>query len=266
MVISGFPWFFLPYLWLSCYVVFLNSEYPVLFQVKQIRHGKEIKMDLMVMENILFGHNVSRTYDLKGAVFSRHVSDSNDHDTVYLDQNFVDDMRVSPIYIGGRTKHLLQRAIWNDTAFLTVCIDFDFELQRLLYIGSSIHVLTKELWLQSINVMDYSLLVGVDKQKHELVFGIIDYLRQYTWDKQLETWVKTSLVVPKNELPTVISPREYKKRFRKFLSKYFLTVPDEWSTENRTVSCKSCAHAGSANLPDEKHPQHPNPNPIVACA
>ncbi|PVH36084.1 hypothetical protein PAHAL_7G350200 [Panicum hallii] len=209
-----------------------------IYQVKQIRHGKEIKMDLMVMENILFGHNVSRTYDLKGAVFSRHVSDSNDHDTVYLDQNFVDDMRISPIYIGGRTKHLLQRAIWNDTAFLT-----------------------------SINVMDYSLLVGVDKQKHELVFGIIDYLRQYTWDKQLETWVKTSLVVPKNESPTVISPREYKKRFRKFMSRYFLTVPDDWSTENRPVSCKSCAHAGSANLPgvvDEKPPQHPNP--IVACA
>ncbi|CAO2199800.1 unnamed protein product [Urochloa humidicola] len=211
-----------------------------IYQVKQIRHGKEIKMDLMVMENILFGHNVSRTYDLKGAIFSRHVSDSNDHGTVYLDQNFVDDMRVSPIYIGGRTKHLLQRAIWNDTAFLT-----------------------------SINVMDYSLLVGVDKQKHELVFGIIDYLRQYTWDKQLETWVKSSLVVPKNESPTVISPREYKKRFRKFMSKYFLTVPDDWSTENCSVPCKSCAHAGSTKLlgvVEEKPPHHPNPNPIVACA
>ncbi|CAO2168135.1 unnamed protein product [Urochloa humidicola] len=211
-----------------------------IYQVKQIRHGKEIKMDLMVMENILFGHNVSRTYDLKGAVFSRHVSDSNDHGTVYLDQNFVDDMRVSPIYIGGRTKHLLQRAIWNDTAFLT-----------------------------SINVMDYSLLVGVDKQKHELVFGIIDYLRQYTWDKQLETWVKSSLVVPKNESPTVISPREYKKRFRKFMSKYFLTVPDDWSTENSSVPCKSCAHAGTTKLlgvVEEKPPHHPNPNPIVACA
>jgi 1-phosphatidylinositol-3-phosphate 5-kinase len=172
-----------------------------LFQVKQIRHGKEVKLDLMVMENLLFGHKLSRIYDLKGVVFSRHVSDSNDHGTVYLDQNFVDDMRVSPIYVGGRTKHLLQRAIWNDTAFLT-----------------------------SINVMDYSLLVGVDKEKHEFVFGIIDYLRQYTWDKQLETWVKTSLVVPKNASPTVISPKEYKKRFRKFMAKYFLTVPDDWST------------------------------------
>jgi 1-phosphatidylinositol-3-phosphate 5-kinase len=92
------------------------------FQVKQTRHGKEVKIDLLVMENLLFGHNISRIYDLKGAIFSRHVADSDDCDTVYLDQNYVEDMRVSPIYIGGRTKHLLQRAIWNDTAFLTVCI------------------------------------------------------------------------------------------------------------------------------------------------
>uniref|UniRef100_A0A0D9X3H2 1-phosphatidylinositol-3-phosphate 5-kinase n=1 Tax=Leersia perrieri TaxID=77586 RepID=A0A0D9X3H2_9ORYZ len=184
-----------------------------IYQVKQTRHGKEMRIDLMVMENLLFGHNISRIYDLKGAIFSRHVANSNDRDTVYLDQNYVEDMRVSPIYIGGRTKHLLQRAIWNDTSFLT-----------------------------SVNVMDYSLLVGVDKQKHELVFGIIDYLRQYTWDKQLETWVKTSLVVPKNVSPTVISPKEYKKRFRKFMAKYFLTVPDTWSPENSFGSCNSSGH------------------------
>lgn len=81
-------------------------------------------------------------------------------------------------------------------------------------------------YLQRMNVMDYSLFVGVDKQKKELVFGIIDYLRQYTWDKQLESWVKTSLFVPKNLSPTVISPKEYKIRFRAFMSQYFLSVPD----------------------------------------
>lgn len=79
---------------------------------------------------------------------------------------------------------------------------------------------------QSIDVMDYSLLIGVDQRRRELVFGIIDYLRQYTWDKKLETWVKASWVLPKNELPTVISPKEYRKRFRKFMSQYFLTIPD----------------------------------------
>ncbi|ONK58011.1 uncharacterized protein A4U43_C09F6920 [Asparagus officinalis] len=169
-----------------------------IYQVRQNRGGKEVKTDLMVMENLLFGRNFTRTYDLKGAIFSRYVSDPNDPEKkVLLDQNFMEDMRISPMYIAGRNKHLFQRAIWNDTSFLT-----------------------------SINVMDYSLLVGVDKQRHELVFGIIDYLRQYTWDKHLESWVKSSLVLPKNSLPTVISPKDYKNRFRKFMSKYFLTIPD----------------------------------------
>lgn len=88
--------------------------------------------------------------------------------------------------------------------------------------------------------MDYSLLVGVDSQRGELVCGIIDYLRQYTWDKQFETWMKSSLVVPKNVLPTVISPKEYKKRFRKFMSTHFLCVPDHWCSKKFTDPCKLC--------------------------
>lgn len=110
-----------------------------------------------------------------------------------------------------------------------------------VHIYSITQVSSVVLTLQSINVMDYSLLVGVDKQRRELVFGIIDYLRQYTWDKQLETWVKTSLVVPKNALPTVISPKEYKKRFRNFMTKYFLTVPDTWCQEKCSGPCRFCS-------------------------
>jgi 1-phosphatidylinositol-3-phosphate 5-kinase len=85
--------------------------------------------------------------------------------------------------------------------------------------------------LQSIDVMDYSLLVGVDEEKHELVLGIIDFMRQYTWDKHLETWVKASGILggPKNTSPTVISPKQYKKRFRKAMTTYFLMLPDQWS-------------------------------------
>lgn len=91
-------------------------------QVRQYKSGKEVKTDLMVMENLLFGHSFSRIYDLKGAVFSRYVPDTNDREKVLLDQNFIEDMRVSPIYIGGKTRHILQRAIWNDTSFLTVSV------------------------------------------------------------------------------------------------------------------------------------------------
>ncbi|XP_062227368.1 1-phosphatidylinositol-3-phosphate 5-kinase FAB1A-like [Phragmites australis] len=168
-----------------------------IYQVKEIRNGKETRVNFMIMENLLFGHDIIRRYDLKGALFSRYVPDSKNPEKVLLDQNFIEDMRTMPIYIEGKAKNLMERAIWNDTSFLS-----------------------------RMTVMDYSLFVGVDKQKKELVFGIIDYLRQYTWDKQLESWVKTSLVVPKNLSPTVISPREYKIRFRAFMSQYFLSVSD----------------------------------------
>lgn len=168
-----------------------------IYQVKEIRNGKEARTSFMIMENLLFGRNILRRYDLKGALFSRYVADSTNPESVLLDQNFIEDMRTMPIYIKGKTKTFMERALWNDTSFLC-----------------------------NMNVMDYSLFVGVDKQKKELVFGIIDYLRQYTWDKQLESWVKTSLVVPKNLSPTVISPKEYKLRFRAFMSQYFKSVPD----------------------------------------
>lgn len=186
--------------------------------LRQNKSGKEARHDLMVMENLTFGRNITRQYDLKGALHARFNSATDGAGDVLLDQNFVKDMNSSPLYVSNKAKHLLQRAVWNDTSFLN-----------------------------SINVMDYSLLVVVDQQKQELVCGIIDYLRQYTWDKQLETWVKSSLQrvksslsVPKNQLPTVISPKEYKKRFRKFMSAYFLCVPDNWCSQGSTDSCEIC--------------------------
>ncbi|CAM8946011.1 unnamed protein product [Rhodiola kirilowii] len=169
--------------------------------IKQ-KGGKEVKHDLLVMENLTFGRNISKQYDLKGALHDRFNSASDDSGEVFLDQNFVNDMGSSPFYVSRTEKHRLERALWNDTVFLN-----------------------------SIQVMDYSLLVGIDAEKKELVCGIIDYLRQYTWDKQLETWVKSSLVVPKNVMPTIISPVDYKRRFRKFMSTYFLWIPDEWCSE-----------------------------------
>ncbi|KAH1139491.1 hypothetical protein GLYMA_10G218400v4 [Glycine max] len=179
---------------------------------RHVKSGKEVKYDpLMVMENLTYNRNITRQYDLKGALYARYNSAADGAGDVLLDQNFVNDMNSSPLYVSLKAKRYLQRAVWNDTSFLN-----------------------------SINVMDYSLLVGVDSQKSELVCGIIDYLRQYTWDKHLETWMKSSLVVPKNVLPTVISPKEYKKRFRKFMSTYFLSVPDHWCSQKSSNPCKLC--------------------------
>uniref|UniRef100_A0A0R0F852 1-phosphatidylinositol-3-phosphate 5-kinase n=1 Tax=Glycine max TaxID=3847 RepID=A0A0R0F852_SOYBN len=169
---------------------------------KHLKGGKETKMDVLVMENLLYRRNIRRLYDLKGSSRSRYNPDTSGSNKVLLDQNLIEAMPTSPIFVGNKAKRLLERAVWNDTAFLA-----------------------------SIYVMDYSLLVGVDEEKHELVLGIIDFMRQYTWDKHLETWVKTSGILggPKNTSPTVISPQQYKKRFRKAMSLYFLMVPDQWS-------------------------------------
>lgn len=169
---------------------------------KHLKGGKESKLDVLVMENLLFNRNITQLYDLKGSARSRYNPDSSGNDKVLLDQNLLEAMRTSPIFLGTKAKRLLERAVWNDTSFLA-----------------------------SIDVMDYSLLVGVDDEKHELVLGIIDFMRQYTWDKHLETWVKASGILggPKNASPTVISPKQYKKRFRKAMSAYFLMVPDQWS-------------------------------------
>lgn len=169
---------------------------------KHVKGGKESKMDVLVMENLLFRRNVVRLYDLKGSCRSRYNPDATGGNKVLLDQNLIETMPTSPIFVGNKAKRLLERAVWNDTSFLA-----------------------------SIDVMDYSLLVGIDEEKRELVVGIIDFMRQYTWDKHLETWVKASGILggPKNAQPTVISPDQYKKRFRKAMTTYFLMVPDQWS-------------------------------------
>ncbi len=48
---------------------------------------------------------------------------------------------------------------------------------------------------------------------------------QYTWDKQLETWVKSTGILAGGKEPTVISPKQYCRRFRAAMSSYFTLVP-----------------------------------------
>ncbi|XP_049392810.1 putative 1-phosphatidylinositol-3-phosphate 5-kinase FAB1C [Solanum stenotomum] len=171
--------------------------------VKHMTGGRETKMDLIVMENLFFGRTISKVYDLKGSLRSRYNADITGENSVLLDMNLLETLRTKPIFLGSKAKRSLERAIWNDTSFLA-----------------------------SVDVMDYSLLVGVDEERKELVLGIIDFMRQYTWDKHLETWVKASGILggPKNALPTIVSPIQYKKRFRKAMTSYFLTLPDQWSS------------------------------------
>ncbi|KAL5071391.1 hypothetical protein RYX36_022278 [Vicia faba] len=70
---------------------------------RHIKSGKEVKQhDLMVMENLTYNRNIVRQYDLKGALFERYTSDATGVEDVLLDQNFVEDMNSSPLYVSHK--------------------------------------------------------------------------------------------------------------------------------------------------------------------
>jgi 1-phosphatidylinositol-3-phosphate 5-kinase len=162
--------------------------------------GKSMKKDLIVMENLFYNKKISQIYDLKGSLRGRFVQNPI-QDEVLLDENLLQITYASPICIPEHSKTLLGQAVWNDTAFLS-----------------------------SLNVMDYSLLVGIDSETNELVVGIIDYMRRFTWDKQLEAWVKSSGIMGgRGKVPTVISPKQYKVRFRDAMWMYFVMVPNKFT-------------------------------------
>lgn len=52
-----------------------------------------------------------------------------------------------------------------------------------------------------------------------------DYVRTFTLDKRLEMHLKKAAG---RELPTVVYPELYRKRFCEAVERYFTVVPDKW--------------------------------------
>lgn len=159
-----------------------------------------MRQDVLVMENLFYEKKVNKIFDLKGSVRSRYVHSSVKED-VLMDENFLEMTCESPLFIRAHSKAVLSKAIYNDTEFLSTNM-----------------------------VMDYSLLVGIDEKNSELAVGIIDYIRTYTWDKKLESYVKsTGILGGQGKMPTVVSPEAYRDRYTQAMQRYFLMVPDKWT-------------------------------------
>lgn len=99
-------------------VLFLSIVFQVIS--KNLKAGKESRMDVLVMENLLYKRNIKRLYDLKGSTRSRYNPDTSGPNKVLLDQNLIEEMPTAPIFVGNRAKRHLERAVWNDTSFLAV--------------------------------------------------------------------------------------------------------------------------------------------------
>jgi len=117
--------------------------------------GKTMKMDVLVMENLFYNRKTTRIFDLKGSMRNRHVQSTGKANEVLLDENLVECIfpiasllmlviYESPLFVGQHSKRMLRHSLWNDTLFLA-----------------------------KMNVMDYSLVIGIDEEHKDLVLGII---------------------------------------------------------------------------------------------
>lgn len=153
--------------------------------------GTDIKLDLLITENLFYDRSPSRIFDLKGSMRNRKIESTGEQNEVLLDENMVEYIYESPLFAREHSKKLLRASVWNDTLFLA-----------------------------RQNVMDYSLMIAVDEPRKELVVGIIDCIRTYTWDKKLESWIKDrGFAGGGRNRPTVTSPKEYKSRFREAMAR-----------------------------------------------
>ncbi|KAJ7146219.1 hypothetical protein C8R44DRAFT_756873 [Mycena epipterygia] len=177
--------------------------------------SKSTQMNLLVMENLFYDRRFSKLYDLKGSTRNRHVQSTGRENEVLLDENLVQTAHLAPFYLREHSKRILRGALYNDSKFLS-----------------------------DVNVMDYSFLVGVDSQNNELVVGIVDYIRTYTWDKKLESWVKESAFLGGSGRgePTIITPKQYRQRFLGAMERYFPLIPDRWMKQKDAPEFEEDSH------------------------
>mmetsp|Transcript_21134 Transcript_21134/g.73006 ORF Transcript_21134/g.73006 Transcript_21134/m.73006 type:complete len:1779 (-) Transcript_21134:904-6240(-) len=186
-------------------------------------NGRRIMEQVVVMENLFHDRIISRAFDLKGSTRSRYarvtgctdgtaspMQDSNQEQAetlsckahpVLLDENFMEFTNGRPLPLRDQAKAYFNSAVLNDTLFLSL-----------------------------INVVDYSILVGMDEENHELVVGIIDYMRQYDIIKKMERMGKSVGMIAGQAEPTVIQPPNYRNRFQAAMERYFMMVPDKWTS------------------------------------
>lgn len=169
-------------------------------EIKNSVNGKTFRMDFLIMENLFYNRQTTRIFDLKGSMRNRHVKQTGKENEVLLDENMIEYIYESPVFVKEQLKKLLRGSLFNDTSFLS-----------------------------AMDVMDYSLVIGIDDTSHRLYVGIIDWLRTFTWDKKVENWVKgNTLVGKKGKDPTIVTPKQYRIRFREAMDRYILEVPDIW--------------------------------------
>ena len=177
---------------------------------------RQEKKDFIVMQNVFHDISVGEAYDLKGLTRELGSSfQSENQQRVLLDGDLEERIKCNPLLIDSKSYDRLVTSMKFDTGTCTSSCrrQTQITIACIFYVD----------FLAKMNVMDYSLLIGVDAESQEITVGIVDFLRSYTLDKHIESWVK--LLGGAGEKPTVISPIEYAERFCQGITAYFTRVP-----------------------------------------
>ncbi|PPQ69941.1 hypothetical protein CVT24_003691 [Panaeolus cyanescens] len=167
-------------------------------EIRNLETGNvQSRADLLVMENLFFDRNISKIFDLKG-IQGRKVKARGKGSKTLFDGEWIEGQQRALTLIHPYSKVVLREALKHDADFLS-----------------------------KSNIMDYSLLVGVDEDKKEIACGLVDTIGSYTFAKTLEYKAKHNLQGGKEV--TVIPPAEYRERFINALDGYFVACPDKWS-------------------------------------
>lgn len=184
-------------------------------KIKSVRNKPE-NFYIILMENLFYGKsenetkNTIKSYDLKGSRSNRYIPIKDlKPNQVLPDTNYKIDFNGEPIVLEKNMCDLLKAAIHNDSLILSKMNVVDYSL--LLIIDEN-EVINNEI--NSSNKNNFNI--------KSIRLGIIDYIRKYTWDKQLEHVGK--VIINRLQVPTIVNPINYKERFKEAIDKYFIGI------------------------------------------
>jgi hypothetical protein len=184
----------------------------------KIKSNKKDKVEnsyIILMENLFYGKNMQdiKAYDLKGSKLNRYLQKKDQKPNQVLpDTNFKEDFKGEPIPLERNMSELLKVAVHNDSLLLSKMNVVDYSL--LLIIDDTPRICnTKDSEHPSSCPVCYTKTVRV---------GIIDYVRKYTWDKQLEHVGK--VIINRLQMPTIVNPVNYKERFKEAIDDFFIGI------------------------------------------
>ncbi|CAD8075582.1 unnamed protein product [Paramecium sonneborni] len=181
------------------------------------------QIHLLLMENVFQQIPKERiVYDLKGSLVNRKQN---------VKQSQVVDLTSS------FAQYLPQQGVLKDQNFIK-STDIFIQLKQLER-EKLFNILKEDIdFLLKNNIMDYSLLVAVCKNKYEnekriycnsskcFCFGLIDYTQKFTFKKKLEYFYKFH-VKRKGQQISCVNPQIYSQRFISFINS--IIAINEWA-------------------------------------